>query len=448
MYRMNRRLLVLCLPVVLAAGCEQAKSSNPLSPSIAGPIAGVSIQAPKPADPTGSAQIAVDQQPVTLIVENASTNGVRPLSYIFEIATDAGFTTRVFSQTGVKPGDGSRTSLKLPQSLTAERTYYWRSKADDGANASDYSGSANFRVYTPVVIQPPVLRSPADGATLDTRKPTLVVTDAQRTGPAGDMQYLIEVATDAPMANRIIAAVVNEASGQTSYTVPDDLAYATRFYWRVKAADPSHQSNYSNIQSFVTPLAPVVVVPPPSGGGGGGIAAGDQIDMSQATILNSPMDLASWPVTTSLTGLDFTDAGQHPTFSKQDGPGRWPDVTPPGWSGTLQYTLGMCLNINAHWYCSAVVEFWYGLGYTGGPASDFAKNWFYSPERWAPMTGHQPSPGETIGFFVCAGDCRNNPSGSASPVKERSNIVLLQMPGGNNASFTFSSAIQSILKVR
>ena len=53
-------------------------------------------------------------------------------------------------------------------------------------------------------------------------------------------------------------------------------------------------------------------------------------------------------------------------FSKKDGPGRWPDVTPPGWTGPLQNTLGMCLYIGSRWSCSAVIEFWYGLDRSGG----------------------------------------------------------------------------------
>jgi hypothetical protein len=97
----------------------------------------------------------------------------------------------------------------------------------------------------------------------------------------------------------------------------------------------------------------------------------------------------------------------------------------------------MCLNINSRWYCSAVVEFWHGLDEAGGPANQVAQNWFYDPGRWAPMTGHQPAPGETVGFFVCAGDCRNNTKGDLSPVKERSNVVLIKYPG-NTGAYTFS----------
>jgi hypothetical protein len=159
--------------------------------------------------------------------------------------------------------------------------------------------------------------------------------------------------------------------------------------------------------------------------------------MSAATILNSPFDLANWPVTTSLEVVDIRPNGVSVQFSKKDGAGRWPDVTPPGWSGALQYTLGMCLTINGRWYCSAVVEFWHGLEVSGGPPGEFATNWFYDPVRWSPMTGHQPAVGETIGFFVCAGDCRNNSGGTLSPAKERSNVVLVSMPGSSGGTYRF-----------
>jgi hypothetical protein len=175
------------------------------------------------------------------------------------------------------------------------------------------------------------------------------------------------------------------------------------------------------------PQPPAPPPPPPPPG----------FDLPDSTILNSPFDLASWPITTTITGLDINAGGVAVDFSKKDGAGRWPDVTPPGWSGPLQYTLGMCLNINGHWYCSATIEFWYGLDRSGGPPSGYANNWFYDPIRWAPMTGHQPVPGETIGFFVCAGDCRNNKLGDLSPVKERTNVVLVPMPTDAGASFSF-----------
>src|SRR5207302_1181565 len=137
--------------------------------------------------------------------------------------------------------------------------------------------------------------------------------------------------------------------------------------------------------------------------------------------------------------LEFRAQGIHVEFSKRDGAGRWPDITPPGWDGSLQYTLGMALKVNGKWYASAPIQLWYGLDQSGGDPGHYADNWFYDPNRWAPMTGHQPAVGEQIGIFVVAGNVRNVTDGSQSPAQERSNIVLLPMPdsSGNTVKYTF-----------
>ena len=52
--RVARRVVLLSLALA-ASACETSKSANPLSPSVAGPIPGVEISAPKPLEP-GDAQ--------------------------------------------------------------------------------------------------------------------------------------------------------------------------------------------------------------------------------------------------------------------------------------------------------------------------------------------------------------------------------------------------------
>ena len=86
---------------------------------------------------------------------------------------------------------------------------------------------------------------------------------------------------------------------------------------------------------------------------------------------SSPADVANWPVTTLITTLDLRNDGAFVDFSKKDGPWRWPDVTPPGWDGPIQYTLWLVENIDGRWYTSGGVEYWYGLGRQGGPPSQF-----------------------------------------------------------------------------
>src|SRR2546422_11237400 len=98
-----KALLLLSPLFFVAVGCEATKSADPRSPSVAGPIAGVNITAPRPIEPNGT-RVASDTQPLTLVAENASTTGQRPLSYVFEVAADAGFTNRVFSRDGIAPG--------------------------------------------------------------------------------------------------------------------------------------------------------------------------------------------------------------------------------------------------------------------------------------------------------------------------------------------------------
>ena len=111
---MNRRFTIraaFVLPVLLAfGGCEAQKSSNPLSPSVAGPIPGTQITAPKLLEPAQSFKFRSSQQPIRLLIENASSTGVRPLSYTFELSADPAFGSKAFARSGVPPGEGGRTS--------------------------------------------------------------------------------------------------------------------------------------------------------------------------------------------------------------------------------------------------------------------------------------------------------------------------------------------------
>src|ERR1700681_4960628 len=176
------------------AACGFSKSSNPLSPSVAGPIPGVNISAPRIMQPISSAKIAVDQQPVTLTITNATTNGVRPLTYLFEIAADSNFTNKVFTRENIPPGDNSQTSLRLPDALGTGRTYFWHARAQDGANTGTFSGVATFDVFTPIVINAPTPVSPINNTRVDSLHPRFTFANAPRSGPVGPITYVIEVA--------------------------------------------------------------------------------------------------------------------------------------------------------------------------------------------------------------------------------------------------------------
>ena len=155
---MSRKIVWVFAGVLVAIGvsaCQMTKSEHPLGPTVAGPIPGVDITPPTPLEPAQGFRIAVAQQPISLTLGNAVSTGVRPLNYLFEVATDAGFANKVFSLDGIAPGESGRTVVRLPNALAPERSYYWRARAQDGANTGPFSSAAFFNVFTPVVLGKP-----------------------------------------------------------------------------------------------------------------------------------------------------------------------------------------------------------------------------------------------------------------------------------------------------
>ena len=248
------------LPLLVAAACVgSTKSSNPLSPVIAGPIPGVGITAPTVVAPGVDAMVDTNTQPITFRVGNAETNGVRPLSYRFEIATDPNFTNHVYDRAGIPQDASGRTSLTLPGPLLPERKYYWHARAEDGANTGPFGATSAFNLFTPVIFGAPTLLSPINDATTSTRQPRLVIGNASRSGPIERVYYAIELANSASFGTVIGAYTVPETPNQTELTVPVSLA-GGQYFWRAQATDLSHIGPFSSVQSFRTP----------AGGGGGG----------------------------------------------------------------------------------------------------------------------------------------------------------------------------------
>jgi hypothetical protein len=262
------RLLLLPLVATVAA-CEVTKTENPLSPSVAGPIPGVEISAPKLLEPASGAQIAGDKQPITLLIENSSSNGVRPLNYSFEVAGDSNFNNMVFVREGVEPGGSGRTSLTLPNALGPGRGYFWRAKAQDGANTGPYSSMVAFNVFTPVSFDKAVPVSPVGGVKVATYTPEFVFNNAPRVGSPGLITYVIEVASNSTFGGLIAAWQFAEQTNQTKFTAVSGLPPSSQLYWRVRAFEATALGPWSDTATFVTPT-PVVLPPPPTGGGGGG----------------------------------------------------------------------------------------------------------------------------------------------------------------------------------
>ncbi len=437
MYKILKSSGLVVIALSLTA-CELQKSENPLSPSVAGPLPGVNITTPRLGEPAGGSRIEVDKQPITLSVENASTSGVRPLAYLFEVATDAQFATKVFTKADVAPGTNGRTSVTLPEPLATGRTYYWRALAQDGANTGSYATPSAFTIYTPIVIEAPVLVSPVGGETVTSVTPRLTFSNAPRSGPVGTIQYQLSLYADAfSEAGFIGIWVVQEGYGQSILDVPPGFLSGGRdYFWVVRAVDPLNLGAFSTVQKFRTPAsAPATGTGSGSSGAssGGGTSSGggsgtDFDGLGPVQIVGGSPDVRSWAVTSRITSLRFSPGNIHLEHTKT---GRWPGVDIGG--ALQEATLWVFFKIGGQWYGTGG-ERW-RPGQTDkvlSAPSAIGPGWFYNG-NWAPMTGYVPRPGEQVGFMVVAGSTRVD---AKAPVRERSNILLIPFPAdGVSASF-------------
>ena len=259
----NRGLTAL-FAIVCLGGCEAAKSANPTAPSVAGPIPGVSLTAPKPLEPGANATLVAQSDPFTLLIENPGTSGQRAIWLQVDIAADFNFNQVVHQADKIEPGPNGRTAYRLPEPLGAGFTYYWRSRAADGANIGPYSAVASFTVVSPVVLEPPVALEPSGN--LATNKPIFKVRNGAISGTSG-VVYRFEVANNAQMSPAMaVVTAPPGGDGNTTMTL-GELPYNTVLYWRIYGTDGTKHSGYSQTLAFKTGPAPVVT--PPSGGGGG-----------------------------------------------------------------------------------------------------------------------------------------------------------------------------------
>lgn len=261
--------LACALGVFGLAGCEAAKSSNPTAPTVAGPIPGVNITAPVLLEPAQGFKFKESEQPIRLVVKNATSSGVRTLTYNFEVSADSGFTSKVFSRSGVTSGDG-QTSVQIDR-LEIGRTYYWRAWAEDGANTGAMA-TAGFEIYPKPAVTAPGPVAPVNNEQVATTTPAIRVSNAAFVGPVGSLVYEFQVATDQAFTKLIAAAIIAEGSGQTTFN-SSALTHGATMFWRARAGDGETFSGWSTTQVFRTPAAPKptpVPAPAPGGGGGGG----------------------------------------------------------------------------------------------------------------------------------------------------------------------------------
>jgi hypothetical protein len=401
----------VCRLAAVAAAALLAACTSPTTPA-------VSFSAPGVVGPLPGASLKFSDQPITLTLANAVETNPATMTYSVDVATDSAFANKVVSRTGIVPSAGSTTSVALPM-LTGNQTYYWRALTVVGSASSTAVAAKSFYVGPNVTLAPPVIESPS--GVVSSATPTFTVADVTRTGtPGGTIFYDFQVASDSGFTNIIAdSGQVSEQPTQTSWTSTVSLS-STNYSLRVQALDPA--------DSVSTPFATTSFQVQP-------------FDYTKAIMLANPGNfMVSWAQTANITSVDFEPDYFYVDFDKRTSPDRWPDV--PFGTGTLQYTLGLCLNLygQGQWYCSAAIQYWFGRD--NGASENIGGDWYYDPARWGPMAGYQPGNGEIVGIFVGAGNLRDVVDGSGSYVLERSNVLLMPFGG----QFSLTSGLKRAIK--
>lgn len=263
-------VVMLLVGIIANGACQQTKSATPLSPSLAGPIKGVNISIPPPMEPAAGRQYRDSEQPLTIVFGNAESNSVRPFTLTLQIAADAEFATPVFTQNGIQPAADGVNRFTLPAKLQAGQVYHYRVKADDGANASEWSPAIVFAILQPIVLGIPNPLSPIGAVRVLTNTPQLRVRNGASTGPYGALFYQFQASTSPAFTGLVGNQSVPEGPGETTLTVPASPGNDMVVYWRVRISDEEGNiGEWSRTEAYRTPLmqAPPPGPAPPAGGG-------------------------------------------------------------------------------------------------------------------------------------------------------------------------------------
>jgi hypothetical protein len=205
---------------------------------------------PVPSSPANGATVTT-VQPTLTVANSTDPEGTTP-TYHFQVSTVSGFTTIAVENSSVTQGTGS-TSWLVSTALGNLATYYWRVRAYDGVAYSSWSSSRSFYVNQPVANNPPTvptLSAPANGATMTSLQPTLVIvnsTDPEGTTPVYHFQ-LSELSSFSSIAVENLS--VAQGPSTTTWQVTPALSNLTTYYWRVRASDGQAYSNWSSSRSF------------------------------------------------------------------------------------------------------------------------------------------------------------------------------------------------------
>src|SRR5262245_23569259 len=236
------RAISVFAAVAMLAACTKSSPSRPTETGASEEVStildaktGVSLTSPQLVSPVPGHRLKFTEQPVTLTVRNSVTTGSSAPTYTFQVASDAGFASLVFSREGIAQGSG-QTAVTIDK-LAGNKDYFWRVRSTAGNTVGLFSAVRTFNVGPEVVIQAPTIAAPTNGGTLNGQG-LIIANNAAVTGPAGPITYRFEVSDSTGFGNlAFVAPNVAQQGGQTSVRMDANLATNGTYYARVRAQD-------------------------------------------------------------------------------------------------------------------------------------------------------------------------------------------------------------------
>lgn len=207
-----------------------------------------------PANGTGVGSV----QPQLCVTNSTPAPGCEEdQTYQFSVYADQFLTDLVAGPISAAEGTSTTCATVTPP-LNSGTIYYWRARSYNGTTYSGWAGPFSF--HTPNTAPPtPSPSSPTDGATVDTRRPTLTVGTVS--DPDGtDIVYHFEIASAPSFSSLVASAATAENSWQSSESL-DDATY----YWRCRVFDGITYSPYSSVRSFTINTVANQAPPVPDG---------------------------------------------------------------------------------------------------------------------------------------------------------------------------------------
>jgi len=177
------------------------------------------------------------------LLDWSAVTGVGEITYHLQLATDDAFSNLIIDEDGIEITSFQNNLLLFGQQ------YFWRVKAMDMDNESDWSATNSFTVFSKVVLDDP------NGDDEVPLRPILSWDyDYDDVIISGVSHFRVELDTsmsfDSPM---LISENAPAELDKKSYLfAPDYLNFGTVYYWRVKPANSNSEGEFDEVFDFET----------------------------------------------------------------------------------------------------------------------------------------------------------------------------------------------------